>query len=795
MAFGINNLRNLKKKKWLILALFILVAVAYWQSLQAPIFHDSYSTVLNDREGNLLGATLAHDGQWRFPLSSSVPEKFAVALILTEDKRFYHHPGVDVAALARAIRQNLRAGKVISGGSTLSMQVIRLSRKNKPRTFLEKAIELIVATRLELSYSKKEILALYAAHAPFGGNVIGLEAACWRYFGRSPNELSWAEAATLAVLPNAPSLIHLNKNRKRLTAKRNHLLAQLAQAGFIDTLTLQLSFSEPIPEAPQALPRLAPHLLQRAIAEGKDEQQIISTLDTHIQKSAIQIVDNHYQRLKANQVFNASVIIAEIKTGNVLAYVGNTRSGKENNEDVDGAVAPRSTGSILKPFLFASMLHEGQMLPGTLWPDVPTFINGFAPKNFSKEYDGAVSAQDALVRSLNIPVVYELRQYRYEKFYDQLKNMGLTTLHQPADHYGLALILGGAEGTLWDITGAYASLARTLNHYFETAGKNRYSKKDFHPLRYYPAETDQLNEPEESSWLSAASIYQTFDVLKELHRPGEGTGWKTFSSTKKIAWKTGTSFGFRDAWAVGVNTDYAVGVWVGNADGEGRPNLIGTEAAAPLLFDLFSILPGNSWFRMPEAEMEKVAICKKSGHRATELCPEKDTLTVCRTGLLSAPCPYHKKIFLSKDMKFRVHSNCESLSNAIETSWFILPPIQEYYFKLKNRHYNSLPPFRKDCQPASSITSLDIIYPKPNSKVFVPIELDGKPGSALLEATHRNGHATIFWHLDGHFITTTQKIHKIELKPKPGPHILLLVDDSGEMVSVPFYAISGKKEY
>jgi penicillin-binding protein 1C len=354
--------------------------------------------------------------------------------------------------------------------------------------------------------------------------------------------------------------------------------------------------------------------------------------------------------------------------------------------------------------------------------------------------------------------------------------------------------LGGAEGSLWDITGAFASMARTLNNYGERSGKNRYNKKDFHaPVYETITNTRDEIHAEESSWLSAASIYLTFDALKEVYRPGEESGWRYFNSSKKIAWKTGTSFGFRDGWAVGVNPDYAVGVWVGNADGEGRPGLTGTETAAPILFDLFSLLPGNSWFQIPYAEMSQVAVCAESGMRATSVCEKPDTVWVAQAGLQTLPCSYHKNIFLSSDKKYRLHSDCESISKMIQVPWFVLPPIQEFYFKKKNFSYHPLPPWRKDCANTNSVATMDIIYPKPNSKVFIPYELDGTAGSTLFEAAHRNPSATIFWHLDGKFLSATHKSHKLSLHPDQGNHTLLLVDDGGESVSRSFVVVSSKK--
>jgi penicillin-binding protein 1C len=478
-----------------------------------------------------------------------------------------------------------------------------------------------------------------------------------------------------------------------------------------------------------------------------------------------------------------------VKTGNVLAYVGNTNAGSEHGDQVDVITAPRSTGSILKPFLYAAMMDEGKILPGTLVPDVPTVIDGFSPKNFSHSYDGAVHANKALIRSLNIPAVYELKEYRYEKFYNLLKSWGLTTLNRPADHYGLSLILGGSEGTLWDITGAYASMARTLNRYFEFPGKRRYQRSSIHPPRYVlSSETD--TEPETSGVLSAASIWLTFDALKELYRPGEETGWRYFNSTKKIAWKTGTSFGFRDAWAVGVNPDYAVGVWVGNADGEGRPGLTGSDAAAPLLFDLFSTLPGQSWFQQPVSEMVMVETCVSSGLRSTALCESAQKQWIVRKGLETLPCMYHKRIHLDMEGNERVNSDCFPLDKMKTVSWFILPPIQEYFYRSKNISYQPVPPYKKECRDPSSLLAMDIVYPKEDAEIFVPRELNGALGQTLFEVVHRSSDATVFWHLDGSVVGVTKKSHRLAFAPEEGEHLLTLVDEKGEILSRSFKVLS-----
>lgn len=789
-----------KKFEWPFAISICVLLTLFYFSLPEVLFVDSYSTVLEDRNNNLLSASIASDGQWRFPERDTISDKFKTAIVAYEDKRFYQHFGIDPISIGRAIQQNIRSKKISSGASTITMQVIRLHRKNRARTFFEKIIEFILATRLELRHSKNEILSLYSAHAPFGGNVVGLEAACWRYFGRPADELSWAEAAMLAVLPNNPSLIHLGKNRSLLKAKRDRLLSKLHREGKLNEMDLDLAKAEPIPDNPLSLPRLTPHLLGRAIKEGKSEQKIITTIDYTLQQQAQSVLRDHMERLRANQIFNAAALVVDVKTGNALVYIGNVEAGSQHEEQVDVINSPRSTGSILKPILYAAMLDEGKMLPKTLQADIPITINGFSPKNFSNQFHGAVPADQALIRSLNIPAVEELREFRYEKFYELLKNTGLTTLDKPPDHYGLSLILGGAEGTLWDITGVYASMARTLNNYFDHPGKNRYNKSDFHPLQYsvssstflvsgYQSPATGNLQPgttiSESSWLSASSIYLTFDALKELYRPDEETGWRFFNSAKKIAWKTGTSHGLRDGWAVGVNPDYAVGVWVGNADGEGRPGLTGTETAAPILFDLFALLPGKTWFSSPESEMALISVCSNSGYRSTEFCEKIDTLWVAKPGLVTAACPFHKKIHLSLDKKWRVHSGCEELNKMTPASWFVLPPVQAYYYQ-RQVEYPPLPPFKKGCDSNRILGTLDLIYPKQNARIFIPRQLGGNNGQVIFEAVHSDPKAVIYWHMDGIFFGKTSKTHNLGLKPEKGSHEVTLVDSQGESIKRSF---------
>ncbi|MCX6247177.1 MAG: penicillin-binding protein 1C [Bacteroidetes bacterium] len=775
--------RAIRKYRWSFPFIFLVLIIAYYPA--GNIFNDPLSTVILDREGTLLGAKIASDGQWRFPERREVPEKFRKAIIASEDRYFYYHPGFNPVSIIRAVYHNLKRGKIVSGGSTLSMQVIRMARKNKPRTVGEKLIEIFQAFRLELAFSKDEILTMYASHAPFGGNTVGLDAAAWRYFGIFPENLSWAEAATMAVLPNSPALIYPGKNQEKLLAKRNRLLDKIFQSGVIDRSTCELAKTETLPQKPFSLPQLAPHLLERAVKEGQSGKRILTTLDARLQDKVSEILLLHYPQLKANEIENAAALVLEVNSGNVTAYVGNILSAAEDEhgKDVDIITSPRSTGSILKPFLYTAMLNDGLILPNSLIPDIPMQIGGFIPENYTLTYDGAVPAHRALSRSLNIPAVKMLQAYGYDQFCMLMRKIGMTTLTKPADHYGLSLILGGAEADLWDLAGIYASMARTLNHFSETG---MYDKNDFHPPSYILKE--KVREPEVTSRTSlfdAASIFLAFSAMVEVARPDEEQQWQQFSSSSTIAWKTGTSFGNRDAWSVGVTPGYVVAVWVGNASGEGRPGLTGIGTAAPILFDIFKSLPPTPWFKTPYKEMVQVAVCHQSGFRASGICEQQDTMWVQKKGLRSPVCPFHQVVHLDKTENWQVTSNCESPSDMVHKSWFVLPPVQEWYFRNKNPFYKVLPPFRPGCNPPES-HNMEMIYPHTNSRIYLPVDLDGKPGSTVFKVAHRIPRHTVHWHLDDHFIGSTIQYHQMALAPEKGFHTLTLVDENGESLTIRF---------
>jgi len=758
--------------------LFALL-VAYIFCLPKTLFKDPTATVITSNTNVLLGAQIAKDGQWRFPESDSIPEKFKTCIIAFEDDYFYKHPGFNPISIIKALKENLNSGDIKRGGSTITQQVIRLSRKGQSRTYLEKLKEIILATRLEFRYSKEKILNLYASHAPFGGNVVGIDAASWRYYNRNANDLSWAESATLAVLPNAPSLIYPGKNQKQLLAKRNRLLKKLLDNKSIDSLTYNLSLAEGLPQKPYALPQTAPHLLQTISKTNKGER-VKTTINKQLQEQVNAIVSNHYNVLKQNEIYNISVLVLDVKTRKVLSYVGNSPTDKAHQKNVDIINKPRSTGSILKPFLYAAMLDAGDILPNTLVADIPSQFGNYSPENFNKEFDGAVPAKRALSRSLNVPAVRMLQEFGLDRFHHYLKDLKLKDITYNANHYGLSLILGGAESNLWDLCKSYAAFSSTINHFNDTSSE--YFSNEFCEPTFYDSQTiDFGKKSTEKTLFDAASIYLTYQSLKEVNRPEGDDNWEFFDNSKQIAWKTGTSYGFRDAWAIGTTKDYVVGVWVGNADGEGRPGLVGVQSAAPILFDVFDALPNSQWFKKPFDEMQEIKICSLSGYRASVNCFETQLQHVQLSGLKTKPCPYHKLIHLDKTNTYQVNTSCEDLNDINTQSWFTLPPLMEYYYKKKNPFYKSLPNFRFDCLGENEVT-MQFIYPKNESIIYLPKDFNETINELVLKVAHSKKNSTLFWYIDKTYIGQTTDIHDIAIKPEIGEHLLVVIDEYGNEI-------------
>jgi penicillin-binding protein 1C len=762
------------------------MAWARWGPL-ASLFQVPLSTVLLDREGRLLGASVADDGQWRFPAGGTVPERFATCLIQFEDRHFRDHWGIRPQSLVRAWQQNRKAGHVVSGGSTLTMQLARLARGPRRRSYWEKSMEALLALRLEMRMDKDSILGLFTAHAPFGGNVVGLDAAAWRWYGRPADRLSWSESATLAVLPNAPSAIYPGKGHAALRRKRDRLLRRLLEVHAIDSTEWSLACEEPLPESPRPLPRRAEHLLATLKRQGHAGQVWRTTLDGALQDRATASVERHAEKLRANEVRNAAALVLETGSGRVLAYVGNAAgAGPGDASAVDIVQARRSTGSLLKPFLYADMLQSGELLPDMLVADVPTRYMGFAPHNYDEQYAGAVAASEALSRSLNVPAVRALHAHGIGRTLGLLRQCGLRSVDRSAEDYGLSLIVGGAESSLWELAGAYAGMGRVLLHYGRKG--MAYRQGDIRPPLVLAAETQaqEAAEPvaEPMPVLQAGALYFTLKALRGTVRPPDEQGWQQFAGAQPLSWKTGTSYGHRDAWAIGVSPRYTVAVWAGNASGEGRPGLTGGLAAAPLLFELFSLLPaGTEGFEPPYDDLVRGAVCRSSGYRAIRDCPETDTLWLPPQALRTPPCPWHRRVRLSADGRWQLPGG-----TGPGTPWFQLPPAMEYYYRQRQPAYRPLPPPLPGAQ-AEGAPRMELLYPDAGGTVLLPVLLDGSVGNMVAEAAHRDADAVLYWDLDGSFIGTTTGTHRLAFSPAAGAHRLTLTDRRGGQLHASFTVV------
>ena len=759
-----------------LLAVPTLGAVLYFLTpLPRPLFAPDYSTLIVDRNGQLLRAFLNDDQQWCFPPDTSlaVPAKLRTAVLHFEDRRFYRHLGVDPFALGRALYQNAAARAVKSGASTITMQVARLMRP-KERTYVNKALETLLALKIELYYAKDEILRLYLDHAPYGGNLVGYQAAAHKYFRKQPAELTWSEAATLAVLPNAPGLASPTADPQRLMQKRNRLLASLQSTGHFDAEALRLALAEPVPTRAFTYPVWAPHL-SRALKRGRQGRLVKTTIDADLQRELESLVGRHLRYLDHQGIGNGAALLVETGSGKVRAYVGSRDFFDPAHQgQVDGAMAPRSSGSLLKPFLYALSMDAGLILPQTLVKDVPTFYSGFSPRNADERYDGLVRAEEALVRSLNVPAVRLLRRYGLFNFYRFLRDAGVPTLVRSADDYGLPLILGGAEVSLWDMARLFRGLAR--------GGR-------IEPVHYLQEQTELAPSV---PLISPGAAYLVLEALRNVRRPGVEYYWHQYQDQWPLAWKTGTSYGQRDAWALGVSPAWTIAVWVGNFSGEGNPALSGARAAGPLLFDIFHRVPKDpdqAWFPRPDADLTTATLCLDSGRPASPHCPHPAQALTPRHRRPMARCPYHRSIVLNEAGTHQVCSLCWKPGDYRLARQMVYPTDVVQYLRERGQVLHDPPPHKADCPVQPEAKPLQVLYPTPEARLQVGRDFDGKQQPIVLRAAHSDQERALFWYVNRRFLGRTVNQHRLAVSLEPGTHALEIVDAHGFRDRTRFYVV------
>ncbi len=741
-----------------------------------PPFAPDYSTLVVDEDGHLLRAFLNQRQQWCFPprAEQPIPVALKTSVLHFEDRNFYHHIGLNPASLIRALYQNIAAGRIVSGASTLTMQVTRLARP-KERTYFNKALEILQALRLELYYSKEEILRLYLDHAPYGGNIVGYRAASLRYFQKGPEHLTWGEAATLAVLPNAPGLVSPQANPERLRHKRDRLLHRLRNAGEIDASTCALALLEPVPTGAHSPPLLAPHLAQLLKDQQPESSGIIRTTLRHdLQQKMAELVARHLELLRPQGIRNGAALLVETGSAKVRAYVGSQDFFDDGAQgQVDGVRAWRSSGSLLKPFLYALSMDAGVALPQTLLRDVPTHYGTFSPSNADEKFSGLVALEEALIRSLNVPAVRLLHGHGLYSFYRFLKNAGLKTLFRTADDYGLPLIIGGAEVNLWDM----ATLFRGLG-----AGGR------FAPL--YCLADDPVDPAAGASLISPGASYLTLNVLRQLQRPGSEYYWQQYQNARTLAWKTGTSYGQRDAWAVGVNPQWTMAVWVGNFDGKSNTNLSGARTAAPLLFDIFNTLSqdaSHSWFAAPEWDLAAVELCDRSGFAAGPHCPQP-IFAAAPYRMPPLPlCPYHRSLYVNAEETQQVCSLCWETGAYQRVQRLVFPADIVQQLRRRGQLWQ-LPPHRPSCRARTEDQPLKILYPQSNARLRLARDFGGRAQQVVLRAAHSDKSRILYWYLDHDFLGTTTDQHTRPAQLEKGWHTLEIVDGNGNRARTRFYA-------
>jgi len=766
-------IKKLKKPFFTLLILYIIYKIIPIPDFD---FRRDYSTVIRDINGNIMRIYLNRNEQWYFPPSdTTVPTKLKKAILMFEDKYFYYHPGINPVSIIKATFKNIYKGRVVSGASTIPMQVIRIWG-NKGRTLLNKMFEIFQALKLNLVYSKNKILNMYINNAPYGGNIIGIKAASLKYFGKMPRYLTWSEAATLAVLPNSPGIISPVLNRSKLIKKKNKLLKELFQNKDFDKNTLKMSLNEPVSERLKIFPVIAPHLSRRLKWKyGGNGTYIDTNIDPDIQLNVKKILKRNMDYLRSLGISNGSVVVADTLNGNVVAYCGSQDFfDSDSSGQVDGVMAKRSSGSILKPFLYALAIDEGYVLGRTLIKDIPSYFGSFSPTNSGGGYSGVVSAKEALVRSLNVPAARLLNLYGLQKFYLFLKNAGITSLFRPSHSYGLTLILGGAETKLFDLVRLY----RGLSNY----GK-------FGNLKLIRGK-DQIFQKRPVELISPGAAYLILNILKELKRPGAEYYWEQYQNTNPIAWKTGTSYGQRDAWSIGVNPSWTVGVWVGNFNGEGNNSLGGASCAAPIMFDIFNYLPERNkkrWFSPDKDSLKKIELCAETGFLAGPNCKKKIIAFAPKNSKPLKECPYHLTIYTTMDEKRRVCSLCWEDGKYKKQKILLFPPDVSQFLREKGNILPSLPPHKEGCPSIEEIFPLKIIYPVPNAKLLIPRDFHGKMQKITLRAATSVKGRKIYWYIDKKYFGVTSTSHKIALILKKGWHKLDIIDQEGNRASIRFF--------
>ena len=723
-----------------------------------------YSKTIFDKDGNLLRAFLGKDGCWILP--AQLPEvnpNFIKATIAVEDKRFRFHRGVDPSAMLRALKQNLTSKGIVSGASTITMQVMRLITP-KERTLWNKLVETVHAIRLETLYSKDEILKLYVELAPYGGNINGVKAASLRYFKKYPADLSLSECALLAGLPQSPSRFRPDRYPQRARIRRDMVLESMLRNGYISRQEHDNARNEPVIAGNFSFPFKAPHFTRNIKQKFANQDKIITTLDSNIQHFAEVSLRDAVKSLRPYGVTNGAIVIIENKTGKVRALVGSADFlSFEDFGQINGAKASRSPGSSLKPFTYALGIDKGLYTPRMILADVPVQYSGYAPRDYDKKYRGPVTVRQALVDSLNIPAVEVLDKIHYRNLYFFLKDMGISTLNKIPEHYGLSLTLGSGDVNLLELTNAYAGLAR--------GGK------------YKPyCLTEDSREVESEQVISQAAAYIISDILSDSSRLEAIGIYRHDKIYPKIAFKTGTSYGHRDAWTVSYNPEYTVGVWLGNFSGKPSRALVGIEVATPVavrIFDWLYAKKSAPWYAKPDDVGERL-VCTLSGEPVGEVCEHSVKDLYIKHKSFAKKCTFHKRIAIDITLMLALSDQTKQGREYIEEVFTIWPDKLQSWVRQHNPEYLMPPEYMV---VPKRVVSFDknrprILSPLHKCEYFTLNTAKTGPKLALLANASFDADR-LYWFINDAFYSTSEVGERLFWDMEKGQHKITCVDKQG----------------
>jgi penicillin-binding protein 1C len=728
------------------------------------------------RDGSPLRLALPEDGIWRLPLSSldAVSDELRRALVASEDRHFHRHPGVNPLAVLRASWQALRAGRIVSGASTIPMQVARLVEP-RPRSLRSKCIEAFRALQLVWHRGRDAVLLAYLDLAPFGGNIEGVGAAARLWFGTRPDALSLGEAALLVALPRAPRAYDPRRHPEQARRARDRVLDQLAARGMFTTAAVAHARRQPLPRARRPLPFGAPHFADFALAAASGAARIETTLDRELQGVAERLVAGRVSQLRAQQIGNAAAVVIELEGRSLRAMVGSADFHEVGRPgQVNGALALRSPGSTLKPWLYALAIDEGEIVPASFLLDVPHDFAGYVAENYDGEYRGRVTAREALVESLNAPAVALAARVGLPHLLALLQRGGLATLDRGAAHYGLPLVLGAGEVKLVDLTNLYAALADD--------GLAR-------PLRWRAG--DPLGPGVRLVSTEAAALVT--DVLRELRRPDLPDSWRLARDVPAVAWKTGTSYGHRDAWAVGFSDRFAVGVWVGNLDGRGRPGISGARHAAPLLFELFRALDGTTagskQARASDDARLRIAdteLCALSHERPGPFCPARIVAQTLPGRSRLPACREHRRILVDRESGLRLAGGCLARRDHRAAIVAEPPPALAAWWRSQGRSLSAVPSLHPDCRQVLAGGGPRILSPDPRTAYRLRASAPRDYQRLALSARSGAGTRRLFWYQDGRLVGAAAPSESLFVALDRGDHELVVVDDAGRSHSVAY---------